>query len=194
MRKGSSQSSQAQPARLASASDATRGQRAHPGAAGPAPVHLSDIYRGWPKLGLIRDLAFGEFSHAQIAQDLGCKTSDVAEFASQHEDEILEVRSALAGKLAIETAGLWIAKRQNRLAEYQADVEDLNQYIAELRERGALGTVPHREALKSKVVMLKAVADELTPRGALAVRAAKGEDDKNVVRYVIEDPDIEEMQ
>jgi hypothetical protein len=118
----------------------------------------------------------------------------VAEFAAQHEEDILEVRAALAGRLALETAGLWISKKQNRLAEYQSDVEDLNQFIAELRERNACGSAPHREALKTKVVMLKAVADELTPRGALAVRAAKGEDESNVVRYVIEDPDIEEMQ
>lgn len=184
------------PAHTASANGAMRGQLARPGTAGPAPVHLSDIYRGWPKLGLIRDLAFGEFSHAQIAADLGdCTAADVAEFASQHEEEILEVRAALAGKLAIETAGLWIAKRQNRVAEIQADVEDLNTYIAELRGRDALGTAPHREALKVKVTMLKAVADEFTPRGSLALRAAKGGgEEKNVVRYVIEDPDIEEMQ
>ena len=43
--------------------------------------------------------------------------------------------------------------------------------------------------------MLRAVADELTPRGALAMKAAAGDkDDKNVVHYVIEDPDIEAMQ
>ena len=194
MVKGSSRSSQAQPARLASASGATRAHPERPGSGGPASVHLSELYRGWPRLGLIRDLAFGEFSHAQIAADIGCSAADVAEFAAQHEEDILEVRAALAGRLALETAGLWISKKQNRLAEYQSDVEDLNQFIAELRERNACGSAPHREALKTKVVMLKAVADDLTPRGALAVRAAKGEDESNVVRYVIEDPDIEEMQ
>lgn len=189
------QSSGGKPATSARANAAGRAapgvpaQRSEP----PAPVHLSDLYRGFPRLGLIRDLAFGEFSHAEIARTLGCKAADIAEFAAQNEEDIAEVRAALAGQLAIETAGLWIAKKQNRLAEYQSDVEDLIEAIETLRSEGQLGSPKHREVLKSKTVMLKAVADELAPRGVTLRQSDKSNDDKNVVHYVIEDPDAEAM-
>jgi hypothetical protein len=159
-----------------------------------APVHLSDLYRGWPQLGLVRDLAFGEFSHQELASSLGCAAADIREFAEQHSEEIAETRAALAGQLAIETAGLWIAKRQNRLAEYQSDAEDLRGVIEALRKDGRLGGKVHHDTVRTRIAILRAVAEELSPRQTgLTIRPTAGTDDKNVVHYVIEDPDVEAM-
>lgn len=161
---------------------------------GSAPLHLADLYRGWPRLALIRDLAFGEFSAAEIAANIGggCTAQDVLEFRDEHEDEITEVRAALAGKLAIETAGLWVTKRQNRLAELQSDLDDLKETIEVLRDEKKLGGQVHRDVVKTRVTVLRAVADELSPR-ATGVKPRPAEDG-NVVRYVVEDPDSEAMR
>lgn len=161
---------------------------------GSAPVHLADLYRGWPRLALIRDLAFGEFSAAEIAANIGggCTAQDVLDFRAEHEDEITEVRAALAGQLAIETAGMWIAKRQNRLAELQSDMEDLKGAIEALRDERKLGGQMHRDIVKTRVTVLRAVADELSPRST-GVKPRPAEDG-NVVRYIVEDPDSQAMQ
>lgn len=201
---GASQSSGARPARKASARGAqptsqdgsdprSRARTASSRSSSPSAIHLSDLYRGHGRLGMIRDLAFGEFSHSEIAKDVGCTIADVREFEETYADEIIEVRAALAGHLAIETAGLWVSKKQNRLAELQSDVEDLNDVIASLRDTGRLGHKVHHDTVKVKISALRAAADELTPRGAAALRRETDKDDKNVVRYVIEDPDIEAM-
>jgi hypothetical protein len=194
------QSSGSKPARSASAnagSGATLGSGGGPRltavkSPGQAPIILSDLYRGWPRLGLIRDLAFGEFSPAELAASIGCTIHDILEFRADHEDEIAETRAALAGQLAIETAGLWIAKKQNRLAELQADTEDLRGCIEKLRDEDKLGGQQHRDIVKTRVTLLKAVADELSPR-ATGIKP-RTEETGNVVRYVIEDPDIEAMK
>lgn len=161
---------------------------------GPAPVHLADLYRGWPRLALIRDLAFGEFSPAEIAANIGggCTAQDVLDFRADHEEEITEVRAALAGQLAIETSGMWITKRQNRLAELQADMEDLRTAVEALRDERKLGGQQHRDVVKTRVTVLRAVADELSPRQT-GVKP-KVADDGNVVRYIVEDPDSEAMR
>ena len=133
-------SSGAKPARSTRANAGEARQRGQGGTtasrSGPAPVHLSDIYRGYPRLALIRDLAFGEYSYSEIAKTMGCTAGDISLFAQEHVQEIAEVRVALAGKLAIESAGLWVSKKQNRLAELQSDIEDLKDYIEDLRPRG----------------------------------------------------------
>jgi signal transduction histidine kinase len=137
-------------------------------------------------------LAFGEFSPAELATNIGCDVRDILDFRADHEDEIAETRAALAGKLAIETAGLWIAKKQNRLAEMQADAEDLRDCIEALRDESRLGGQQHRDIVKTRVTLLKAVADELSPRQT-GVKP-RAEETGNVVRYVIEDDDIEAMK
>jgi hypothetical protein len=159
---------------------------------GAAPVHLADLYRGWSRLGLIRDLAFGEFSPAELAADIGCKVEDVLEFQSVYENEIAETRAALAGHLAIETAGLWVAKRQNRLAEIQGDLEDLGVAVEAIRSEDKLGGQQHRDIVKTRVTLLRAVADELSPR-ATGVKP-RVEENGNVVKYIIEDSDAEAMK
>jgi hypothetical protein len=137
-------------------------------------------------------LAFGEFSPAELAADIGCTVQDVLEFQAVYENDISETRAALAGHLAIETAGLWVAKKQNRLAEMQADLEDLGTAVEAIRGEGKLGGQQHRDVVKTRVTLLRAVADELSPK-ATGVKP-RPEEPGNVVRYVIEDSDAEAMK
>lgn len=167
----------------------------------------SQLYRGRARLALLKDLALGEWSDAAIAQSVGVPTEIITDFRLTYENEISEVRAALAGRLAVESAGLWISKRQNRLAELQQDFEDIDIVIDQMRENTSafnlklaegtdnwkdgdafdvnmlLGSRRHQNLLRSKLAILKSAADELAPS-----KRDKDDDanDKNVVRYVIE--------
>lgn len=157
------------------------------------------LYRGRTRLELVRDLAMGEWSPASLAKRLGVDTADVEEFADKYATDIAEVRQALAGQLAIEAAGLWISKKQNRIAELQADFDELNEVLGQMRngtyrptdnDGTNLGSRRHRGILKSKMDLLRAVAEELSPRGAGAT--AGSPDDPNIVHYIIEAGDVTE--
>jgi hypothetical protein len=135
----------------------------------------------------------GEWSPASIAKRLGVDTADITKFAETYAKDIDEVRQALAGQLAIEAAGLWITKKQNRLAELQADFDECNDVLAQMRtgsyrptdnDGTNLGSRRHRAILKTKMDLLRTVADELSPRGAAA--GVGSPDDPNVVHYVID--------
>lgn len=164
--------------------------------AAPAParpsIPIGEIYRGHRRLALIRDLAMGELSSAEIARNLGLGTKDIEDFRETYTSEVAEVRAALAGRLAIETAGLWISKKQNRVAEVQADIEDINYELNRIRsgtlkdidEAGGLGSRKHQNLLRMKLAALKLVADEYSVRGMS--KADSEEDDRNVVHYVID--------
>jgi len=141
----------------------------------------------------------GEWSTRELAEACGTTQADISAFAERFADEVTEVRAALAGRLAIETSGLWVTKRQNRLAEYQADIEDLDRVLNAMRQQagvangnpiddailGGLGSRRHHSLIKSKLALFKAVADEIEPRGR-SVTATRDQDDENVVHYVIE--------
>lgn len=186
------------PRRVRTASDAPEDVReANRGTLGARPI--STLYRGRLRLELIRQLAMGEWSNASIAKQIGVDAKDINDFAEHFEQDIAEVRQALAGQLAIEAAGLWISKKQNRIAELQADVDELNEVLATMREGNYiptdndgtnLGSRRHRAIIKSKMDLLAAVADELSPRGAGT--GAGSAADPNIVHYVIDAGDIGE--
>lgn len=155
---------------------------------------VAELYRGRARLGLIRDLAMGEWSNAEIARQAGLPTSDIASFAAEHSMEIAEVRAALAGELAIETAGLWITKKQNRLAEIQSDFEDTQQLIAQMRHEKAVnlgvGSRRHYNLNRIRLALLKAAAEEIEGSRRSGPKTGDENADDNVVHYVIEAGDI----
>jgi hypothetical protein len=153
---------------------------------------VTELFRGKQRLQLIRDLAMGEWTVASIAKQYKVDTRDIVEFQDTFAHEISEVSAALAGQLAIDSAGLWISKRQNRLAELQADFEEIEGVIQKMRDDdyyatdndgSNLGSRRHRFLVKAKIDILKAAAEELSPRNTGQYGAA---DDPNVVHYVIE--------
>lgn len=153
---------------------------------------MAELFRGKHRLQLIRDLAMGEWSTASLAKEYGVDNADIVAFQERFSKEIAEVTAALSGQLAIETAGLWISKRQNRLAELQADFEEIEGVIDDMRkgdyhatdnDGSNLGSRRHRFLVKAKIDIMKAAAEELSPRNTGLTGAG---DDPHVVHYVIE--------
>jgi hypothetical protein len=139
----------------------------------------------------------GEWSHADIARELGCTAREVREFAAEHTTEIAEVSQALAGKLALETAGLWISKKQNRVAELMSLYEDGDELMLYLRNLGVddtkgLGSRRHTQLVRSQLAIMAQVAAEYQPvRGGPVGTGADGE--SNVLHIVLEGPETEDL-
>lgn len=107
-----------------------------------------DLERGWAKARLIRALASGEVKQTELAVEFGVTQSGISHFATKHRDEIESVRS----RLADEWAHLWIADKKNRVAEYQSDVEAINE---------ALEGEKDPQLLRAKLAVMRQVAEEL---------------------------------
>ena len=153
---------------------------------------VSELFRGHTRMRIIRDIAMGEWDIASIADREGIDVEDLRLFETHFASDISEVRLALAGQLAIESAGLWIAKRHNRIAEMQADFEDVSTALDQMRkneyrptdnEGSNLGSKRHRYLVKARLDILRSVADELSPRN----QSTSGDPtDPNIVHYVID--------
>ena len=159
----------------------------------PGHVTITDLYRGRAMLGLIRDLALGEWTYSELAKQIGVPTIDITAFAEERAEEIQDVRAALAADVATETAGLWITNKAKRIAEIQSDFEDTQDEIAALRRPGlpanlGVGSRKHYNLNRIRLALLSAVSQELEPRRT----GPKGHDpdSENTVRYVIEAEDI----
>jgi hypothetical protein len=178
----------------------------------PRPVSRnldpSQLYRGRARMALIRDLAMGEWTSRSIADSVGVPVEIIEDFKETYEHEISEVRAALAGQLAIESAGLWISKRQNRISELQSDFEDIDLVIEVMRKNTKqkleeeailsgsdsmvkgdvfdtdllLGSRRHQNLLRAKIAVLRAVADEYAPNK----QKKDAEQEDKSIRYVIE--------
>lgn len=159
-------------------------------------VTLEDLCRGRTRLALIRDIAMGELSDRELALRITCDLSTIKAFRALFADEIVEVRSALAGQLAIDTAGLWIAKRSNRVMELQSDAEQLDKAMKWLAY-GEGGNF-------SPMVVASREYDRLQRAKAALIAQAEGEyslsekrgieSETPITRYVLEmDDEIREL-
>lgn len=126
---------------------------------------------GRHKLAVMRALAEG-IGPSEIARQYECDPSAVSKFARRYAAEIAEIRADFEN----EFAGLWIAKKQARLAEYQQDVENYEEFAADVPEYARL-----------KQAALKAAAEEL---GALKYNL---QTQSEVTHYVIEGIDPKEL-
>lgn len=70
---------------------------------------------GLKRLKVMRALAAGEQSQSQIAEEFGVTQQAISDFGRRYATEIQEIRANLAD----EFAGLWIARKANRLAMYE---------------------------------------------------------------------------
>jgi hypothetical protein len=151
-------------------------------------VTLDDLCWGRTRLALIRDMALGELSDRELSLRITCDLPTIKAFRALYADEITEVRAALAGQLAVETAGLWISHRQNRVAEYQSDVELINQAMRDL--------VLDAEGNIAYIAMASREYDRLLRAKHFAMQAVKAEYDFSekkgvdaqapIARYVLE--------
>lgn len=101
----------------------------------------------WQQHKLMRELAAGERSSADLAREYGMGASGIREFKRRNRAQI----AAIAADLANEFAGLWIADKMNRIAAYAAEFERASEHKA----------ADHHEWIKARTQILHLVAEEL---------------------------------
>lgn len=134
--------------------------------------------RGHVALVLIRQLAQGTRTHADLGAEHGVSERAIGQFATRNATAIEEVRADVVN----EFAGMWIANKVARVAEYERDVEDINDSIPTARksDRPRLYGVKHRA--------LRGAAEEL---GQLAPTRI---DVDHRVRYQVVGVDTEQLR
>jgi hypothetical protein len=109
---------------------------------------------------VIRHLAAGDVTRAELARRVGITRGGMTSFAKRHQAEIEQVRAQLEAEDP--WAGLWVADQHNRLAAYQADYE-----LAAEQPNAA-----SHQLILARAQLLNAVAEELGQlpgRGAVVV-------------------------
>lgn len=121
---------------------------------------------------LIRELALTNKTQRQLAEEYGVVQSSICAFSERNADAINDVRENAED----EFAGLWVAKKQNRVAAYKEQIDYIADRIGEGLEDDPVA------ALKVAQAALKAVAEEM---GQLTARVAVQADVQAKVRYEI---------
>lgn len=146
-------------------------------------AHRGKLERGWRKRTLIRELAEGERTMRQLAETHGVAVSSIHEFSTRHAEEITHVRDNLED----EFAGLWVAKKSNRLAEYEADLDMIAEKLAEAEESG----MEPKDLVAAKHRALRAVAEEL---GQLPNRMSVSAEVQTRVTYTVPGVDVSDLR
>lgn len=105
------------------------------------------------RLQLARELAAAELNQTQLAAKYGVTPSAISYFNRNNATTIAEIR----GKIDDEFAGLWAARKVNRIAQYQDYIDKINDAI----EGVAKSSVPTAEMIRTAQAGLRAIADEL---------------------------------
>jgi hypothetical protein len=130
--------------------------------------------QGWREYGLIRDLALNEKTAAHLAEDYDVAEQTVYDFKMRHKAEV----AAVLAEWSDEFAGLWSAKKYNRVADIQHLAGTIQDRMDELLEDAAMATevmrsvnpdaapvrVPLREwqsLVREKARLVHQIADEL---------------------------------
>jgi hypothetical protein len=134
---------------------------------------------------LIRELAKGERTHRELAEELAVSGQAVDAFAKRHAARIAEV----AARLDDEFAGLWIAEKANRIEVLQGQVDDIADLMAD-PESAAKAGVQAAEMFRTAQSALRAVSEEL---GQLPARTVRHEGGVSV-RYEVVGVDTEALR
>lgn len=92
----------------------------------PRPIRAKDDPSGWMREYLLEGLSHGA-EHKELADMLGVTKTSVTNFANRNRALIAARRSEDAARFST----LWIARKEHRIAEYQADVELINRLLVE---------------------------------------------------------------
>lgn len=106
------------------------------------------VLRGWVRLQLIRELALGEKTSLELGEKYGMTAGSIRGFATRNKAEIEHVKANIDD----EYAGLWIADKRNRIAEYEADVGQINTELAKETDD---------RLIRTKAAVLRQAAEEL---------------------------------
>jgi hypothetical protein len=110
--------------------------------------HRYPLERGWTKHQLIHELAAQTKTISLLAKEYGVVHSGIINFRTRHAAEILAVQQNLADRFA----SIPLARKENRLAEYQQDIEDINALQQD---------APGAELTRIKHNALKNMAEEM---------------------------------
>lgn len=108
------------------------------------------------RLKVIRALATGEHTVAELARQFGVTAQSMGEFKQRHSDRIASV----AADLANEFAGIEFADKAARVAELSADVAMIAELLADPATTARSG-VQLAEMLRVKQSALRAISEEL---------------------------------
>lgn len=109
------------------------------------------VLRGREKLNLIRDLADGKWTQEQLATRYERSQPAISSFAKRNAEDI----AALRDNVEAELQSFWIARKKDRIAQYQGYNEQLTD-LAELVDDEKVPAV-----LKTAMTALRSVAEEL---------------------------------
>lgn len=135
------------------------------------------------ELSLMRELATTDASYELLAGRYGITETRVKKFAEHFADAIAEIAADPQNPLA----GLWAAKRENRIASLTQDVERIDDQMHQLDRIDAVGKADttHRRVslMRLRKELLYAIGHEMAP----GERANVG----NSYVYVVEADDFE---
>lgn len=140
------------------------------------------LSRGYVKLEVMRLLAAGELSQTQIAEKYGVSPAAMTQFKQRNAEGIEEIRVAMVRGVGDELAGLWIAKKANRISEYQNQIDR----IAEKAE--AADWKISSEWIKTAQTAIRSVAEELGDLAKSQVTV------NGTVHYTVEGVDPEALK
>jgi hypothetical protein len=83
--------------------------------------------RGRERLALVHALAANDRTQDQLAEQFDRHEQAIAQFSVRNRAEIDEARRQMAG----EFSGLWIARKEARLAEYQQKYDDIDATLSD---------------------------------------------------------------
>ena len=133
---------------------------------------------------LVREIALSTLTQDELGERYGVHQRTIGRFAERHATEI----ESVAAEAGDETAGLWIAKKEARIAEYQADVTRANERLIASDEGD--GYADPERWMGGKHRALRAVAEEL---GALPQRMQVTTEQTHKVTYTVEGVDLSEL-
>jgi predicted transcriptional regulator len=140
-------------------------------------VPVKKIERGHIRRQLICELAKGERTQVELAEDFGVDQSTVSAFMKRHAGEIIEVQRDIADKYL----GLWIADKALRLAEIQQIIDDIETVTG---DNGS----PDADLVRVKLTALRNAAEELGQLPARVIHKVEGSI-KTIIVGV--DPDVD---
>jgi hypothetical protein len=108
------------------------------------------IIRGHLARNLCRDLAIGNMTQSQLAEKYGVTQPCISYNLRLRAEEIAAIKADIEN----EFAGMWIAQKQSRVAEYQSDAERINTALDKSDELDP-------KLLRAKNAALKAAAEEM---------------------------------
>lgn len=104
--------------------------------------------RGRTALALMRDLALSDTPVVELAERYGFAPESISRFKTRNAEAIAEIKADEQSEIA----GLWIARKRERIAAYQEQVERIDDFLTD----GA----PTADLMRVQQAALRSVAEE----------------------------------